>query len=259
MGGKVYFQLTIQGYSLPWRSQSDKGLGLRLHYTWVKKKRRRLVLSSLSAFHTVQHPSQQMVPPTVCSTSHASFNLIKKPHRHAQKRISLVTLDPPRSLLTEPPASLPFLVSRGSLYSLAGSSPLPSDLNVSNMTLSAYLIPSLWRQAALSCFDPLPPFLDLQRYLRPPKGLTQSPLLESLNLTLCQSQEVHLCYLQGLSQQRWLWWIRLGYGCLWKAERVTRGLRVILWPQRNLGFTSLKTLTLWGTLIRTRFINIKLL
>lgn len=99
--------------------KATRAWGCWLHYTWVKKKRRRLVLSSLSAFHTVQHFSQQMVPPTVCSTSHASFNLIKKPHRHAQKRISLVTLDPPRSLLTEPPASLPFLVSTGSLYSLA--------------------------------------------------------------------------------------------------------------------------------------------
>lgn len=198
-----------------------------------------------------------MVPPTVCNTSHASLNLIKKPHRHAQKRISLVTLDPPRFLPTELPASLPFLISTGSLHSLACPLALWSQRQQYNTF--HYLFPSLWRQAVLSCCDPLTSLLALQRHLRPPKGPAQSPLLKSLSLTLCQSQEVHLCYLQGLSQQRWLCWIRLGYGCLWKAERGTRLLRVILWPQRNLGFTSLKTLTLLGTLIRKRFINIKLL
>lgn len=136
----MYFQLTIQGYSLPWRSQSHKGLVLliTLHLS-QGKERRRLVLSSFSAFHTIQHPSQQIVPPTVCSTYHASFNLIKKPHRHAQKLISLVALDPLRSLATEPSASLPFLISTGSLHSL--SHPPALWFLCQNMTLSATYFP----------------------------------------------------------------------------------------------------------------------
>lgn len=106
-----------------------------------------------------------MVPPTVCSTSHASFNLTKKPRRHAQKLISLVALDLRRSLPTEPPASRLFLISTGSLHSLAH----PPALWFQQYDTFHYLFPSLWRQDALSCFNPLTSLLALQRHIRPSK------------------------------------------------------------------------------------------
>lgn len=78
-GRKGIFWLINQGHSLPWRDQGDRGLGqLVTLLSSQGKERLRLALSSLSAFYTIQHPSQRMVPPTVWSTSHLSFNLIKK-------------------------------------------------------------------------------------------------------------------------------------------------------------------------------------
>lgn len=139
-----------------------------------------------------------MVPPTVCSTSYFSFNLIKKTPQVCPEAPFLGTSRSYRALLTEPSASLPLLISEVSV--LLGSCP-SSDFSVSSTALPTVYFPLHGDQLlflALALFLPSYPNKGILDHSK-----VQPPLLRSLNWTISQSLEVHLRYLQGLSQHRW--------------------------------------------------------